>query len=29
MRQSANFGRRIGVSFSIFDGSGNEDVFES
>ena len=29
MRQSANFGRRIGVSFPIFDGSGNEDVFES
>ena len=25
---SANFGRRIGVSFPIFDGSENEDVFE-
>ena len=24
----ANFGRRIGVSFPIFDGSENEDVFE-
>ena len=24
---SANFGRRIGVSFPIFDGSENEDVF--
>ena len=29
MRQSANFGRRIGVSFPIFDGRENEDVFES
>ena len=27
MCQSANFGRRIGVSFPIFDGSENEDVF--
>ena len=25
---SANFGRRVGVSFPIFDGSENEDVFE-
>ena len=25
---NANFGRRIGVSFPIFDGSENEDVFE-
>ena len=25
---SANFGRRRGVSFPIFDGSKNEDVFE-
>ena len=25
---SANFGRRIGISFQIFDGSENEDVFE-
>ena len=25
---SANFGRRIGVSFPIFDASENEDVFE-
>ena len=23
---SANFGRRVGVSFPIFDGSENEDV---
>ena len=23
---NANFGRRIGVSFTIFDGSENEDV---
>ena len=29
MRQSANFGRRIVVSFPIFDGSENEDFFES
>jgi len=28
MNASANFGRRIGVSFPIFDGSENEDVFE-
>ena len=25
---SANFGRRLGVSFPIFDGSEDEDVFE-
>ena len=25
---NANFGRRIGVSFPIFDGSEDEDVFE-
>jgi len=25
---SANFGRGLGVSFPIFDGSENEDVFE-
>ena len=25
---NANLGRRIGVSFPIFDGSENEDVFE-
>ena len=25
---SANFGRRVGVSFPIFDGGENEDVFE-
>ena len=28
MNASANFGRRVGVSFPIFDGSKNEDVFE-
>ena len=28
MSASANIGRRIGVSFPIFDGSENEDVFE-
>ena len=28
IKASANFGRRIGVSFPIFDGSENEDVFE-
>ena len=27
MNASENFGRRIGVSFPIFDGSENEDVF--
>ena len=28
MSASANIGRRIGVSFPIFDSSENEDVFE-
>ena len=28
MSASANIGRRIGVSFPVFDGSENEDVFE-
>ena len=28
MNASANFGRRVGVSFPVFDGSENEEVFE-